>query len=85
MPPGNVCLRSPTPMPRLLMLAFGPGGWRSVVGGVSQAEVETAFPGWAMLAVEGADTAGLELADAHDRADVVPAAPIETDLAQIRS
>lgn len=43
----------------VLMLAFGPSRMRSFVGGVSQAEVETAFPGWEMLAVEPADTAGL--------------------------
>ena len=43
----------------LLMLAFGPGRLRSLVGGVSQAEVEVAFPEWEMLAVEPADTAGL--------------------------
>jgi SAM-dependent methyltransferase len=43
----------------LLMLAFGHGWMRSFVGGVSRAGVETAFPGWEMLAVEPADTAGL--------------------------
>jgi SAM-dependent methyltransferase len=43
----------------LLMNAFGPSRMRSFVGGVSQAEVETAFPEWEMLAVEPADTAGL--------------------------
>lgn len=43
----------------LLMHAFGPSRMRSLVGGVSQAEVETAFPEWEMLAVEPADTAGL--------------------------
>ena len=43
----------------LLMLAFGPTGLRSVVGGVSRAEVEAAFPGWELLSVEAADTAGL--------------------------
>lgn len=43
----------------VLMLAFGPSRWRSVVGGVTQAEVETAFPGWKTLAVERADTTGL--------------------------
>jgi len=32
---------------------------RSVVGGVSRAEVEEAFPGWEMLAAEPADTVGL--------------------------
>jgi SAM-dependent methyltransferase len=43
----------------LLMLAFGPSRLRSLVGGVSQAEVESAFPDWEMLSVEPADTAGL--------------------------
>jgi SAM-dependent methyltransferase len=43
----------------LLMLAFGPSRLRSLIGGVSQADVETAFPGWDLLAVEPADTAGL--------------------------
>jgi len=43
----------------VLMLSFGPSRWRSLVGGVSQEEVETAFAGWEMLAAEPADTAGL--------------------------
>ena len=43
----------------LLMLAFGPSRLRSLVGGVSQAEVEAAFPEWELIAVEPADTAGL--------------------------
>jgi SAM-dependent methyltransferase len=43
----------------LLLLSFGPGRWRPLVGGASQEEVETAFAGWQMLAVEPADTAGL--------------------------
>jgi SAM-dependent methyltransferase len=43
----------------LLMLAFGPTRIRSVVGGVSRAEVEAAFRGWEMLSVEPADTTGL--------------------------
>jgi SAM-dependent methyltransferase len=43
----------------LLMNAFGPSRMRSFVGGVSQAEVETALPEWEMLAVEPADTTGL--------------------------
>jgi cyclopropane fatty-acyl-phospholipid synthase-like methyltransferase len=47
------------PKATLLMLAFGPSRIRSLVGGVSQAEVEAAFPEWEMLAVESADTAGL--------------------------
>jgi SAM-dependent methyltransferase len=43
----------------LLMLAFGSSRMRSLVGGVSQAEVEEAFPQWEMLTVEPAETAGL--------------------------
>jgi len=43
----------------LLMLAFQPTGMRSLAGGVSQADVEAAFPGWEMLSVEPADTEGL--------------------------
>lgn len=41
------------------MLAFGPGRLRSLVGGVSRAEIEAAFSEWEVLAVERADTAGL--------------------------
>lgn len=43
----------------LLMLAFGPTRLRSRVGGVSQAEVEAAFPDWELLDVQPADTKGL--------------------------
>jgi SAM-dependent methyltransferase len=43
----------------LLMLAFQATWMRSVVEGVSRAEVEAAFPGWETLSVEPADTAGL--------------------------
>jgi len=43
----------------LLLLSFGPSRWRPLVGGASQEEVESAFAGWEMLAVEPADTAGL--------------------------
>lgn len=43
----------------LLMLAFGPTRLRSRMGGVSQAEVEAAFPDWELLDVRAADTAGL--------------------------
>jgi SAM-dependent methyltransferase len=43
----------------LLLLTFGPSRWRSLVGGASQEDVETAFAGWEVLAVETADTAGL--------------------------
>jgi SAM-dependent methyltransferase len=43
----------------LLVLAFGPTRSRSLVGGVSRADVEAAFPGWEMLSAEPAETAGL--------------------------
>jgi SAM-dependent methyltransferase len=43
----------------LLMLEFGPGPFRRLVGGVSRDEVEAAFPGWELLAVDAGDTAGL--------------------------
>ncbi len=48
-----------SPGATLLMLAFGRTRLRSIIGGVSPAEVEAAFPGWEVLAVERADTAGL--------------------------
>lgn len=43
----------------LLMLAFGPSRYRRLVEGTSQAEIEAAFPGWELLAVEEANTDGL--------------------------
>ncbi len=43
----------------LLMLAFGPNRLSRRMGGVSQAEVEAAFPDWELLDVRPADTAGL--------------------------
>ena len=43
----------------VLLLSFGPSRWRWLVEGASQQEVQTAFAGWEMLAVEPADTAGL--------------------------
>lgn len=43
----------------MAMLAFGPSRYRRMVGGVSQREVEAAFPGWKLLTAEPADTAGL--------------------------
>jgi cyclopropane fatty-acyl-phospholipid synthase-like methyltransferase len=43
----------------LLMCAFGPTRLRSRLGGVSQEEVEEAFPQWELLTVEPAETAGL--------------------------
>ena len=41
------------------MLEFQATRLRSVVGGVTRADVEAAFPGWEMLSVEPADTSGL--------------------------
>jgi SAM-dependent methyltransferase len=43
----------------LLMLEFEAIRMRSVVGGVTRAEVEVAFPAWEMLSVEPAETKGL--------------------------
>jgi Methyltransferase domain len=43
----------------LLMLNFGRTRLRSLVGGVTRDEVETAFAGWTTLAVEPANTVGL--------------------------
>ena len=43
----------------LLVLAFQPTSVRAAVGGVSQADVETAFAGWELLSVEPAETTGL--------------------------
>jgi SAM-dependent methyltransferase len=43
----------------LLMLEFQATRFRSLVGGVTRAEVEAAFPGWEMLSVEPAETRGL--------------------------
>ena len=47
------------PRATLLMLEFDATRMRSVVGGVTRAEVESAFPGWEMLWAERADTTGL--------------------------
>jgi SAM-dependent methyltransferase len=43
----------------LLMLEFGPTPIRSLVGGVTRAEIEEALPGWDLLSVEHAQTKGL--------------------------
>ncbi len=43
----------------LLILAFGSTRLRSVVGGVSKADVKAAFPRWEMLSIEAAETTGL--------------------------
>jgi SAM-dependent methyltransferase len=48
-----------SPGATLLLLSFGLGRWRWLVGGASREEVETACAGWEMLAVEPADTGGL--------------------------
>jgi SAM-dependent methyltransferase len=44
----------------LLIMAFGWTRLRSLIGGVSQAEVEAAFPDWELIAVEPAQTIGLD-------------------------
>ena len=43
----------------LLLLEFGVTRFRRVVGGVTRADVEAAFPGWEMLTVEPAQTKGM--------------------------
>ena len=43
----------------LLMLEFQATRFRSLVGGVTRAEVEAAFRGWEMVSVEPAETRGL--------------------------
>lgn len=43
----------------LLVLAFSATRLRSLIGGVSEADVRAAFPGWELLSVEPAETAGL--------------------------
>lgn len=48
-----------SPGATILMLAFGPSPFRSLVGGVSRAEVEAAFAAWQTLAIDPADTTGL--------------------------
>ena len=48
-----------TPGATLLMLEFQPTRMRNIVGGVSRAEVEAAFPGWHVLSAEPAGTKGL--------------------------
>ena len=40
----------------VLLLSFGPSRWRWLVEGASQQEVQTAFAGWEMLAVEAGAT-----------------------------
>ena len=48
-----------SPAATLLLLSFGAGRWRPLLGGASREDVEAAFAGWEMLAAEPADTAGL--------------------------
>jgi SAM-dependent methyltransferase len=43
----------------VLMLAFGATRLRNWIGGVTQGEVEEAFPGWTLMAVDAAPTKGL--------------------------
>lgn len=43
----------------MLMLEFQPKRMRSLVGGVTRAEIEAALPGWEMLSVDPAQTKGL--------------------------
>ncbi|HLS63350.1 MAG TPA: class I SAM-dependent methyltransferase [Ruania sp.] len=47
------------PGARLLMLAFGPTRLRSMIGGVTETEVTSAFPGWRLTGSQPAETAGL--------------------------
>lgn len=47
------------PSATLLMLAFGPSRLHTLLEGVTQDEVVDAFPGWDLVAVEPAETAGL--------------------------
>ncbi len=54
---GVTALATPSATP--LVLAFGPTSMRSVVGGVPQTDVEKAFHGWEVVAVDPADTEGL--------------------------
>ncbi len=56
---GRGVTRLANPGATLLQLSFGPSRWRSLAGGVSQAEVEAAFSDWELLSVDAADTAGL--------------------------
>lgn len=56
---GRGVTASANPRATMLMLAFGPTRLRSLLGGVSPREVEAAFPGWELLTIEPAVTAGL--------------------------
>lgn len=56
---GESVTRSAEPGARLLMLAFGRTRLRRLLEGVTQADVEHAFPRWELLGTEPAATAGL--------------------------
>ena len=56
---GRAVTRLAEPGATMLQLSFGVSRWRSFVGGVSQAEVESAFPGWELVTADAAGTAGL--------------------------
>lgn len=56
---GRGVTRLANPGATLLILAFGATRVRSLLGGVSRQEVESAFSGWDLEADEPADTAGL--------------------------
>ena len=54
---GHSITKLARPGATMLQLSFGPSRW--LIGGVSQADVTTAFPAWDLLTVDSADTAGL--------------------------
>jgi len=56
---GRSVTRLAEPDAALLLLAFGPSRYRRLAEGASQAEIVAAFPGWDLLDVEDAPTAGL--------------------------
>ena len=56
---GEGVTRLANPEATLLMLAFGPTRLQSMIGGVSQKDVEDAFPDWEMLTIDPAITEGL--------------------------
>ena len=57
----------------LLVLAFRPTRIRIATGAASRTDVETAFPGWEMLSVDPANTAGLGWPLTRTAPRVVPA------------
>jgi len=56
---GSEVTASANPDATMLMLAFAPTRLWSFLGAASRDDVATALPGWEMLAVDPADTAGL--------------------------